>query len=203
MSSPEQPSFIAEGLGFLPSLLTADYVARRGAAKATITEILAADIGDSTSKSPHLIVSFPRVSCSIRADLYQIRTSTDDLVLYRAFHYPTRSSSDSWTKNLRWTKLPQQHLPKFTEEATIDTEDARRESSLIALGNVCGYSTVFQRGASPAFILKESSSLPRVISLGGSPVKGLTRFHTSACQRGFAYIDVDVRKQVLTSTLMC
>lgn len=57
MSQLEKPSFVAEGLGFLPPLLTMDYVPRRSAAKATITEILGADLGDATSKSPHLIVS--------------------------------------------------------------------------------------------------------------------------------------------------
>jgi cleavage and polyadenylation specificity factor subunit 1 len=59
----------------------------------------------------------------------------------------------------------------------------------LALDNINGYSTVIQRGRSPAFILKESSSAPRVIGLSGNPVKSLTRFHTSSCQRGFAYLD--------------
>jgi cleavage and polyadenylation specificity factor subunit 1 len=36
--------------------LTVDYVPRRSTAKATITEILAADLGDATFRSPHLIV---------------------------------------------------------------------------------------------------------------------------------------------------
>jgi cleavage and polyadenylation specificity factor subunit 1 len=56
MSQLEKPSYVAEALGFLPPLLTMDYAPRRSAAKATITEILAADLGDATSKSPHLIV---------------------------------------------------------------------------------------------------------------------------------------------------
>lgn len=122
----------------------------------------------------------------------KIRTSTDDLVIYKAFHYPAKSSSDPWTKNLRWVKLSQQHVPKYTDEPISGADDSGRESSLIALDNVCGYSTVFQRGTSPAFVLKESSSTPRVIGLYGKAVKGLTRFHTSACQSGFAYIDADV-----------
>lgn len=71
----------------------------------------------------------------------------------------------------------------------MDTEVAGLESTLLALDDVCGYSTVFQHGTSPAFIFKESSSALRVIGLSGKPVKGLTRFHTSACQRGFAYLD--------------
>jgi cleavage and polyadenylation specificity factor subunit 1 len=57
MSQLEKPSYVAEALGFLPPLLTMDYAPRRSAAKATITEILAADLGDATSRSPHLIVS--------------------------------------------------------------------------------------------------------------------------------------------------
>ncbi|KAH8725302.1 CPSF A subunit region-domain-containing protein [Phaeosphaeriaceae sp. PMI808] len=152
MSQLEKPSYVAEALGFLPNLLTMDYAPRRSAAKATITEILAADLGDATSKSPHLIV----------------RTSNDDL-------------------NLRWIKLSQQHVPRYSEDAGLDEQSF--ESTLLALDNICGYSTVIRRGSSPTFILKESSSAPRVIGLSGKPVKGLTRFHTSSCQRGFAYLD--------------
>lgn len=53
----EKPSYIAEGLGFLPPTLTAEYAPKRSSAKATLTEILVADLGDTTSKSPYLIVS--------------------------------------------------------------------------------------------------------------------------------------------------
>jgi cleavage and polyadenylation specificity factor subunit 1 len=120
----------------------------------------------------------------------QVRTSNDDLVIYKAFHSPSRSSSDLWTKDLRWVKLSQQHVPRYTEEASQEeeTEEPGFESTLLALDNINGYSTVIQRGRSPAFVLKESSSAPRVIGLSGNPVKSLTRFHTSSC-RGFAYLD--------------
>ncbi|KAF3031808.1 mRNA cleavage and polyadenylation factor subunit [Didymella keratinophila] len=173
MSELEKPSYVAEGLGFLPPVLTVDYIPRRSASKATITEILAADLGDSTTRSPYLI----------------IRTSNDDLVIYKAFHSPARSSTELWTKNLRWVKQSQQHVPRFSEEVEEASEEVKIESTLLALDNICGYSTVFQRGASPAFVFKESSSAPRVIGLSGTAVKGLTRFHTSSCQRGFAYLD--------------
>lgn len=79
----------------------------------------------------------------------------------------------------------------------MDAQDAGREGTLMPMRNVCGYSTVFQRGASPSFILKESSSSPRVISLKSKAVKSLTRFHTSDCQRGFAYLDADVSLALL------
>ncbi len=117
----------------------------------------------------------------------QVRTSNDDLVIYKAFHAPSRSSSDLWTKNLRWVKLSQQHVPRYTEDS--GSEENNQETTLLSVDNICGYSTVFQGGPSPAFILKEASSAPRVIGLSGKPVKGLTSFHTSACQRGFAYVD--------------
>ena len=68
-------------------------------------------------------------------------------------------------------------------------DDANQETTLLSIANISGYSTVFQGGPSPVFILKESSSAPRVIGLSGKPIKGLTSFHTSACQRGFAYVD--------------
>lgn len=117
----------------------------------------------------------------------QVRTSSDDLVIYKAFHSPSQSPSDLWTTNLRWVKLSQQHVPRYSEDT--GSEDTGLESTLLALDDICGYSTVFQRGTSPSFIFKESSSAPRVIGLSGRPVKGLTSFHTSSCERGFAYVD--------------
>jgi cleavage and polyadenylation specificity factor subunit 1 len=135
--------------------------------------------------------------CSI-SELYlqltpgQVRTSTNDMVIYKAFHYPSRAASDPWTKNLRWIKISQQYIPRYVEEPATESEDAGRENTLIALDNISGYSTVFQRGASPAFVFREASSTPSVIGLSGKSIKSLTSFHTSECQRGFAYIDADV-----------
>jgi cleavage and polyadenylation specificity factor subunit 1 len=186
-----KPVFVAEGLCFLPPFLTTEYYPKRNTSKAAITEIIAADIGDATSRSPHLIVRRLRLLYLSYAD-QQIRTSTDDLVIYKAFHYPARAASDPWTKNLRWIKLSQQHVPRYTDELDGADGDAGLRSTLVPLDDVCGYSTVFRKGTSPAFILKESSSAPRVIGLHGKAVKGFTRFNTSECQKGFAYLDADV-----------
>ncbi|OCK81251.1 hypothetical protein K432DRAFT_381504 [Lepidopterella palustris CBS 459.81] len=174
-SNLDKPSYIAEGLGFLPPTLTVDYAPRRSSARATLTEILVADLGDKISKSPHLF----------------IRTASDDLNIYQPYHYPLRDGSASFTTNLRWLKLSQMHLPKYSNEPAMDLEDAGRESTLKPLSNIGGYSTVFQRGSSPCFVLKEASSAPKVMSLRGKAVKGLTRFQTDHCERGFAYIDAD------------
>jgi cleavage and polyadenylation specificity factor subunit 1 len=173
MSDMQKPCYVAEALSFLPPVLAMDYIPKRSAIKATITEILAADLGDATTKSPHLI----------------IRTSNDALVIYRAFHAPTRSHGDLWTQNLKWVKLSQPHVPRYTDDTTSSSPDQGVESTLLAIPDISGYTTVFQRGTTPAFILKESSSAPRVIGLAGKSVKGLTSFHTRDCQRGFAYLD--------------
>lgn len=186
-----KPVYVAEGLAFLPPFLTTDYYQKRSTSKATITEIIAADIGDSTLRSPHLIVRVLSHVEMAKAD-QQIRNSTDDLVIYKAFHYPGRAASDPWTKNLRWIKLSQQHLPKYTEELDSIEGSSGLKSTLIALEDVSGYSTVFRKGTSPAFILKEASSSPRVIGLHGKAVQGLSRFNTSKCEKGFAYLDADV-----------
>ncbi len=71
MSDIEKPCYVAEALSFLPPVLAMDYVPKRSAIKATITEILAADLGDATTKSPHLIV---------RLYLDSHLTATDSLV---------------------------------------------------------------------------------------------------------------------------
>jgi cleavage and polyadenylation specificity factor subunit 1 len=41
----------------VPPVLSADYAARRSAARETLTELIVADLGDSVSKTPYLIVS--------------------------------------------------------------------------------------------------------------------------------------------------
>jgi cleavage and polyadenylation specificity factor subunit 1 len=177
LSDLSKESYIAEALPLLPVILTPDYVSRRSSAKAPVTEILVANLGEATTKSPHLIV----------------RTANDDLAIYKPFHYPARptSSSQPFTTDLRWIKLSQKHLPKYSPEPVMDAEDIGQQSTLVALENVGGYSAVFQQGASPCFIFKEASSAPRVISLHGKAVKGLTSYNTPSCERGFAYIDVD------------
>lgn len=52
----EQPVYVAPDMSFLPPVLSSDRASRRAAGKDTLTEILFADLGDKTSKSPYLIV---------------------------------------------------------------------------------------------------------------------------------------------------
>ncbi|KAB2573936.1 Cleavage/polyadenylation specificity factor A subunit [Lasiodiplodia theobromae] len=172
-----KPAYIAASLGFLPPMLTADFTPRRSSAKAALSEILVTDLGDSTSKSPHLIV----------------RTSSNDLVIYQPYHFPIHETVQPFIENLRWLKVPQPRLPEFSEDPALESEEVAdgRESILTPLVNVGGYSAAFMAGTSPSFILKESSSLPRVLKMRTKSVKNLSSFHTAECDRGFAFIDTD------------
>ena len=80
------------------------------------------------------------------------------------------------------------HVPKYDEDAAT-----HKSTPLQALSNLDGYAAVFMAGGSPSFILKEAASLPRIVSLRGKAVKGLTSFNTRECEAGFAYIDASVR----------
>lgn len=60
-----------------------------------------------------------------------------------------------------------------------------------AISDLGGYSTVFLPGGSPSFVIKSSKSMPKVISLQGTGVRGLSSFHTAGCHRGFIYADTN------------
>ena len=55
----KKPIYVAEGLSFLPPFLSRDFTVRRSTAREKLAELLVADLGDTTMKSPYLIVSFP------------------------------------------------------------------------------------------------------------------------------------------------
>ena len=53
----QRPVYVADGLTFLPPFLSAEFTVRRSAARDRVVEILVAELGDGTHKSPFLIVS--------------------------------------------------------------------------------------------------------------------------------------------------
>ena len=60
-----------------------------------------------------------------------------------------------------------------------------------AISNLGGYSAVFLPGGSPSFIIKSAKTIPKVLSLQGAGVRGMSSFHTEGCDRGFIYADVN------------
>ncbi|KAH6657741.1 CPSF A subunit region-domain-containing protein [Truncatella angustata] len=168
-----RPICVVEGLPFVPPVLSAGYSARRGSAKETVTEILVADLGDSTSTSPYLIV----------------RHSNDDLTIYKPFRVASEDSAEL-AKSLHFQKVTNDRLAKSS--AAVADDEAEQQPMAMPLrkcANLGGYQTVFLPGASPSFIIKSSKTIPRVVGLQGDGIRTLSSFHTEGCERGFIYAD--------------
>ncbi|KAI1331355.1 CPSF A subunit region-domain-containing protein [Xylariaceae sp. FL0255] len=165
------PIYVAEGLSHLPPILSAEYTARRGTSREDLKEILVANLGDSTTSSPHLIT----------------RHTNDDVTIYQPYRLPQADLELS--KSLHFQKLPNHTIAKDPEVTTEDDVESHRTYPMRYCSNLAGYQTVFIPGGSPRFIMKSSKSQPKVIELQGSGVRGMSSFHTEGCERGFIYTD--------------
>ncbi|KAK4672382.1 mRNA cleavage and polyadenylation factor subunit [Podospora pseudopauciseta] len=169
-----KPVYVAEGLSYIPTGLSADYAARKGTAKETVSEILVADLGDTTAKFPYLI----------------LRHANDDLTMYEPYRYQLGAGLE-FPKTLFFQKIPNSVLAKSPAEET-DDEEVTHQAKCLALrrcNNIGGYSTVFLPGPSPSFIIKSSKSMPKVLPLQGAAVTAISSFHTEGCEHGFIYAD--------------
>lgn len=170
-----KPVYVAEGLPFVPPVLSANYAARRGTAKEIIKEILVADLGDMTFSFPYLIV----------------RHDEDDITIYQPFRVPSKNTQDLSTI-LHFQKLPN---PVIADDLFVprdeddEYDEITRASPMRRCDNIGGYKTVFLPGNSPSFILKSSKTLPKVLRLQGDGIRGMSPFHTEGCERGFIYAD--------------
>ncbi|KAI0876897.1 CPSF A subunit region-domain-containing protein [Hypoxylon argillaceum] len=172
LSDLTTPLYVAEGLSYLPPILSANYTARRGTSRETLKEILIADLGDNTSFYPYLVT----------------RNAKNDVTVYEPF----RSISDSTTelsRSLHFQKLPNSTVAKDVEIVIEDDVEGQRTYPMRRCNHIAGYKTIFLPGDSPHFILKSSKTLPKVIELHGSGVRGMSLFHTEGCERGFIYAD--------------
>ncbi|KAK6001203.1 hypothetical protein QM012_003286 [Aureobasidium pullulans] len=166
----EQPVYEAPSLSVLSPVLSNESAPRRNIGKETLTELIFADLGDETAKSPYLI----------------LRSSADDLIIYEPFRHPSASSkaSSPFTTNLRFRKVPGLHMPKFNEDPSL-----QKPAPLKLLPNVAGYSAIFMAGGSPSFVIKDASGLPRIVSLRGKGVRRLSGLNSRKCEAGFAWVD--------------
>lgn len=173
--------------------MSASYTARRAAIRETLVEILVADLGDGVLKSPHLLVSLEVILSALVTNFYQVRSSRDDLTIYEPFRIYSNAPKPL-TSTLHFSKTSNPHLaqdPELAAGVTIEDPRSTKNNPMRIVSNVAGYSSVFLPGASPAFVIKSSKSLPRVISLQGAGVRNMSSFHTVGCDRGFIYIDFD------------
>lgn len=164
-------------LPHLPPILAADAVARRVGTKATLTELLVADLGQDSATEPYLIV----------------RTAMDDIVLYEPFHYPLRPNEDSWHSSLHFRKVPFSYIPKYNEQLSdAQTPPLKR----IQVG---GYHAVNIPGGPTNLLMKESSSLPKVLEVrdtqSSQRATVMSPVHRPGCEHGFLTINADEEVQ--------
>lgn len=92
---------------------------------------------------------------------------------------------------LFFEKLPNVVFAKPPVEiAQDDTAELTRFLPMRRCSNISGYSTVFLPGPSPSFVLKSSSSAPKIIGLQGYGVQAMSPFNTEGCEHGFIYTDI-------------
>ena len=65
----------------------------------------------------------------------------------------------------------------------------RRDRPLSLVQDLDRSNVVFVPGASASLIFKSASSPPQVIKLEDGGIHGLSRLHTSTCEKGFVYVD--------------
>lgn len=170
-----KPVFVSDGLSYLPPFLSTEFTVRKGSPRDTFTECLVADLGDTVSLTPYLI----------------LRNSNDDITLYE----PLRSSNgedSTLSTTLVFKKASNPVLARKPVEEVKEEDDESEQPRFVPLRpsqNIQGYSTVFLPGPSPSFIIKSSKSVPRVVPLQGLGVRGMSSFHTEGCDRGFIYAD--------------
>ncbi len=111
------------------------------------------------------------------------------MAIYQPYHYHTSKSEQSFTKDLRWLKIPNPHSAKYPDNSVIEAGSGR--PLLRAITNLSGYATVFLPGDSPSFVLKEASSLPRVLNIRGTPIRGLTPYDSSGSEE-LVFVSVNV-----------
>ncbi|KAJ2893795.1 hypothetical protein MKZ38_008236 [Zalerion maritima] len=158
---------------YVPPVLGGDYLVRRGQAKEKLTEVLVADIGDATAKSPYLIV----------------RNASDDLTLYQPSRVTRQGKLGIEFQKINNPALARAPEPRPKSDDDDDTGETPQFLPLRKCGNIGGYSSVFLPGPSPSFIMKSAKSLPKVITLRSRHVRGMSSFHTEGCENGFITVD--------------
>ena len=119
-----------------------------------------------------------------------MRNANDDLTIYEPIRATARLETDNASSGLVFKKSANSTIARKVDEPTDEEDDEPpRFVPLRRCPNIGGYSTVFLPGTSPSFVIKSSKSLPKVISLQGLSVRGMSSFHTEGCDRGFVYAD--------------
>ncbi|KXT13257.1 hypothetical protein AC579_2488 [Pseudocercospora musae] len=171
-----QPLFAVPTLPHLPPVVAADATQRRVGTKETLTEVLVSDLGQDGLTQPYLV----------------LRTAMDDVVLYEPFHYPQTSGQKSWHRDLRFRKVPVSYIPKYNE--SIAEAQSARPPPLRSI-DVGNYKAIAIPGAPPCLLLKEPSTLPRVLEIRqdaeSNRLSMICPINRVGCETGFFTINTD------------
>ena len=167
-----QAVYTTPTLSSLPAVLSQDASQRRGGAKETLTELLVSDLGSEDLKQPYLT----------------LRNAMNDLTLYEPFLPLDIDGSGSWASQLRFRKVPM--AQSLYEDESAPEENDGRPAPLRSI-NVAGRAAIHVPGTPPSFIIKEASSLPKVLPLQAQKFKTLIPLHHPGCDRGFGLIGKD------------
>ncbi|MCJ1313039.1 mRNA cleavage and polyadenylation factor subunit [Agyrium rufum] len=170
LSNLSNPVYVADGIVFFPPFLSPEFTGRRGVPKEEIEEIVVAELGDTVSKSPYLI----------------LRAASDEIVLYHPYQASTRGNSK---KALRFLKTPSSHFPEIAPSED-DDEDVQGPKKLVSMPDVGGYSCIAITGKAPTLIIKTSSALPYFIPLATDdlPVSAMCSYHSRLVPKGFLQV---------------
>lgn len=165
--------YTASTMPFLPPILSPNAPLRRGA-KATLTEILVASLGTEDVNREYLV----------------LRTAMDDLVIYEPFFFEpsTAVSAPQNFDTLRLRKVPSQYVPSFDDSGEAEAAEDGRSPALRAV-RVGGRHMLYVPSSRPHLVIKEPSSLPKVMRVRVSGVRGFTTVNTASCPNGFALVD--------------
>ncbi|KAF2764795.1 hypothetical protein EJ03DRAFT_385763 [Teratosphaeria nubilosa] len=158
---------VAAALPLLPPVLAQDTQLRRGA-RATLTELLLADLGPEDVKQTYLV----------------LRTSDESLVIYEPYH-SGQFGEDERVGSLRWRKVPHTYIPKYDPQlddpATAeDGEPTETKPARMMATNVAGRSVIYLPGSSPSLIIKEAASRPKILGIAVEDVRTLAPLRSVA-----------------------
>ncbi|RAL07489.1 cleavage/polyadenylation factor CFT1 [Aspergillus homomorphus CBS 101889] len=163
---------IIEGLTGQPPILSSEPL-RRAGVRESLAEAIVADLGDSASASPYLI----------------LRSQNDDINIYKPF--VASAGAGTGTSSLRFSKEANTVVPRLPSRVGSELSDTRRYEgqSLRILANLSGLATVFVPGASAGFIVRTSTSLPHFIRLRGSHPRSVSTLNPLSANSSFVFLE--------------
>ncbi|KAK6436291.1 mRNA cleavage and polyadenylation factor subunit [Oleoguttula sp. CCFEE 5521] len=162
----------------LPPVLYGDASKRRLGAKATLTEVVVADLGPTDHAEPYLV----------------LRSASDMLTIYEPFHYPVPDHSAKWFDGLRFRKVPNAFMPKYEEPLSGETGRATFLRPL----DIAGYKAIVVPSHTPSLLTRHAYCLPKVVSLQVAKCRALTTRLTDDGKQGLAVLQQDSTLQECT-----